>query len=101
MINKGDIVLVEAETNGKQTGPYHSKRELSTTRYSTPKKGIVIGYSFIRTGNIVAGNGDMYDYEPSYLESIIDNKVWVVELLEKGNRYLKPIRVLDIHIKKL
>ncbi len=95
MINKGDTVLVKSQTLSHRKS--RTDRTLWTIPYLKPKKGLIVGYSFLRTGHVIPG--DMYDYEPGYLEDIIDHKVWVVELFEKGNRYLKPIKALEENIE--
>lgn len=87
-MKKGDIVLVKATVTANITG---HKKVLSKDIYDVPIKGMILGYSFIRTGYIE------YDevYNPILQTPITDNKVWIIESLKKGKRYLKPLKCLE------
>ena len=94
MINKGDVV----KFNGYVFGSYKKyNRILIDMKLKEPKYGVVIGYSFLRTGKIESDTDWGYSY--SYLFLPKDHKVWVIEPLDKGNRYLKPYRVFEKNIE--
>lgn len=113
MLNKGDVVSISQAVfgikthkseNGNSTGPII--RVIQKRTLKEPIKGIVLGYSFVRTGDVVLSSGGRAnqqgfndDYEPGYLESITDNKVWIIEPLTNKNRYIEPIRALECDIK--
>ncbi len=101
MLNKGDIVLANQEIYGVNDSS-QNKRILYKPHWFKSIKGIVIGFSFIRTGKL--REPDLYNlyeanYKPDYLYDIVDNKVWLIEPLSKGDRYLQPIRCLESDIE--
>lgn len=98
MYNKGDIVEITGHTYAGYLLGNMNKRQLLTIDYSKPVKGMIVGYSFLRTGERVPANS--YDYEPAFLMNITDHKVWLVEPLN-NNRYLKPIRCQEHQIKRV
>jgi hypothetical protein len=104
-MNKGDIVRIKATVRGvtiyRSTG---NIREIK--RLKEPKKfyrtGVVLGYSFIKTGDIIRGR---YTDEPNYLRVKKHHRVIVIEpvnswnyypiKLQDTNRYLEPVRCLE------
>lgn len=105
-MNKGDIVRIKATVEGR-TVYYSAGRRREIRRMPEPKNrnytGIVLGYSFIRTGEKV--DGKYYD-DPNYLRIEKHHRVIVVEPFEqdntwwhgdkfKTNRYLKSVRCLE------
>lgn len=57
-------------------------------------EGMVIGYSFLSTGNNSQGSYYEDDYEPGYLMEDKRHKVWLVELLG-SQRYTKPLACFE------
>lgn len=103
MFKKGDIVEVMGHCFGGYRFSDNSKRSIFEIDYNEKhfKRGIVLGFSFIRTGQYNSGSGDVYDYQPGFLTSIKDNKIWRVEILEAGNRYLEPLRCFEHQIREI
>lgn len=95
MFKKGDIVLVNQEVYGIKRG---NKRVLFKPHWFNPYKGIVLGFSFIHTGRLTSSTYDGYD-GIAELKITKSHKVWVIEPLSNGNRYLKPIRCLESDIE--
>lgn len=94
MFKKGDIVEIRKVVFGHRD--FYNNRVMSIRKPKASEvKGMIIGYSFIRTGNVPLEN------EPGYFNDIKDNKVWLVEPIINTERYLKPIRCLADDIKLL
>ena len=99
-LNKGDKVLVSGQVLSWTN--VTSNKVIKEMTFPTPKIGIIIGYSFIRTGQVIGTVIDEYGYiyEQGKLENIVDHKVWLVEPLRLGNRYLEPYKCFEHQIKK-
>ena len=96
MFKKGDIVLVNQEVYGIR---FNNKRILYKPHWFKPHKGIVLGFSFIYTGTLI--HLDYNDTSIHELKITKSHKVWVIEPLSNGNRYLEPIRCLESDIELL
>lgn len=77
-----------------------SKRNLWRYEYETPWLGIVTGWSFRQTGNIVSGGGSWDDYEPGYLASDKYHKVLVIQPLHT-ERWLRPVACREEDVVKV
>lgn len=99
MIQKGDIVSFNRFVRGHHTPDYRNRIIIP---FSGEKiiKGIVIGFSFLRSGQLREEDNYLYLHLPK------DTKVWLVEPLESDsnyvpkNRYVKPYRVLESDLRK-
>ena len=96
-LKKGQVVEVKQVSYGF-TEYKTNNRVLATRKLRKPIKGIVVGYSFIKTGHVVSSTPG-YDGDQGYLENIVNNKVWLIEPLTHENRYIKPIRALEADIE--
>ncbi len=107
MFKKGDIVkfnrTVYGFRNQKNNGSF--ERILGFRYLGKYQTGMIIGYSFIRTGTVFESRGGIFmgvdDYEPGQLVNITDNKVWLVEPIISTERYLRPVRCLENDIELL
>lgn len=107
-MDKGDIVLVHATVEAGYNlpypaeairvplGGYSTKRCLYRTEEKEPWKGIVCGWTVLRTGFLNAGSYD----DPGYLWKIADHRVWVVEPI-RGDRWFNPERCLEDDLEVL
>lgn len=98
-MKKGNIVKVKAIAYGVKDG--HTRKVVS---YKVPETtGIVLGYSFIFEGKITSDRGGIFgefdNWEAPYFTPQKSHKVWVVEPLDKGNRYLEPVRCFEKDIE--
>ncbi len=93
MTKKGDLVLVKKEVRGSS----ESNKRILYFPWFVPIKGIVIGYSFIQTGDIKMS----HRYENAWLSNVVSHKVWVIEPIGDGKRYLKSIRALETDIEPI
>jgi len=108
MLKKGDVVKINALARITKT--YYSdktiRRDIATFNVQDIT-GVVLGYSFLKTGTIKPAR--YYD-DVNYLDIDKCHKVYVVEPIEqyttywtkekqnnriKTNRYLKPIRCFE------
>ena len=101
-MNKGDKVIIKATVTSMKA--YYTNGTIKKLgRFPCQLTGIVLGYSFLKTGKIIKGN--YYD-EPKHLEVEKSHRVIVVEPLEqnrpfpnngkfKTNRYLEPVRCFE------
>lgn len=87
----GDQVLVNRLVQGNSN---HGKRVLQESCWFKPIQGIVIGFSFIFTGEIRS------DYRSSYLHKPKSHKVIVIAPITYNNRYVKPIKAFEKNISR-
>ena len=94
MINKGDVVRFYGGVVATYEG---NNRTLVPITFDKRKLGIVIGYSFLRTGKLECDSDNGYAWSYLYLPK--DHKVYLIEPFERANRYLKPYRVFAENIE--
>lgn len=106
-MKKGDKVKVKAIVKGQRIYKPHQygKHIREIKRYKKELTGIVLGFSFIKTGKI---HSNRYYDDQNILHVAKSHKVIVVEPIEQNNtwlnddkplfetnRYLKPVRCLE------
>lgn len=105
---KGDRVFVTGMVRAYTDG-LSNIRALHEFTMRKAVAGVVIGYTFLRTGDREPSKGrlnldaDTFDdeyYEPAYLKNIECHKVWVVEPESRGERFVQPIKCLESQIEK-
>ncbi|NIQ88653.1 MAG: hypothetical protein GWN93_06060 [Deltaproteobacteria bacterium] len=81
-------------TSRYSSSPGSPQRNLWKYDYPQPWRGIVVGWSTRQTGKVYPAGGDMYDYEPGYLQVDMTFTVIMVQPLDT-NRWVRPIACLE------
>jgi len=90
IMNKGDIVSFAHYVEGRTFNGIRTMKRWPNYKNGTIY-GIVLGYSFIQEGTIKSNWGDEYNH----LSMTKQHKVIVVSPLTNGDRYSKPVKVLE------
>jgi len=110
MFNKGDVVRVSAivKTQYQNVGGkidtwwdwkvIHQPNAIGMVKLlvrfeaEAPRFGVILGWSYLATGRY---DGSRYGYEEPQLIEDIRHRVYVVEILDGNDRYIKPSRCLE------